>query len=139
MLARGRADSMHMRAVPTWGEFSHSLQQGGWNAVHRRKSPGAPVRFQPRHSEKLCEIISSSPWKWRYESDLWTVRMARDTLEEETGDRFSQTRVLSEMHSLGFSFQKPQVAALEKKTRKSPSGRKQCSPTSADKQVLAEQ
>jgi hypothetical protein len=43
--------------------------------------------------------------------------MARDTLEQETGERFSETRILSEMHALGFSFQKPQVAALEKKTK----------------------
>ena len=74
------------------------------------------MEFLNRHTEKLYEIISKSPWNWGYETDLWTVGMARDILSEQTGDFFSKTRVLRELHALGFSFQKPQVKALEKKT-----------------------
>ena len=44
--------------------------------------------------------------------------MARDVLHEQTRAYFSKTRILSALHDLGFSFQKPDVKALEKKTTK---------------------
>lgn len=50
------------------------------------------------------------------------IEVARDVLYEQTETYFSKTRVLSALHKLGFSFQKPQVRALEKKTTKSSNG-----------------
>lgn len=102
-------------AVSQW--YSR-YRKGGWETLHRTIASGRPILFKRDHRERLYKIISGTPWQWGYDTDLWTVRMARDTLEQQTGDRFSETRVLSEMHSLGFSFQKPRVAALEKKTTK---------------------
>ena len=90
-------------------------RENGWEGLYKKPPPGRPMEFLKRHTEKLCEIISKSPWKWGYETDLWTVGMARDILSEQAGDFFSKTRVLRELHALGFSFQKPQVKALEKK------------------------
>lgn len=100
----------------------------GWEGLNSKNKPGQPIRFTENHSKQLFSIISKSPIKWNYDSDLWTVRMVRDILYEQTGDYFSNTRVLSELHNLGFSFQKPQINPLEKKTKKQKSGWRQYIP-----------
>jgi len=102
-------------AVSQW--YSKYLKHG-WAGIYHKPKPGRPILFTQEHSKKLYEIISKSPFAWGYETDLWTVAMARDVLHEQTKQYFSKTRVLSELHALGFSFQKPQVKALEKKTKK---------------------
>ena len=106
-------------AVSRW---MSKYRQKGWDGLKAKPKPGRPIIFGDRHREKLFEIISRSPYSWGYESDLWTVVMARDVLYEQTETYFSKTRVLSALHELGFSFQKPQVRALEKKTTKSSNG-----------------
>jgi len=94
----------------------------GWDGLKAKPKPGGPIIFEDEHLKKLFEIVSRNPYSWGYESDLWTVVMARDVLYEQSGTYFSKTRVLSALHELGFSFQKPQVRALEKKTTKSSNG-----------------
>ena len=76
---------------------------------------GSKLKFLKEHSIKLFEIISKSPLKWGYSSDLWTVSMSRDILFKETNKYFGITRILKEFHNFGFSFQKPEVRAYEKK------------------------
>ena len=109
----------------TEGAVSHWMEkyrQKGWDGLKGKPRPGRPIIFEDEHREKLYQIISRSPYSWGYESDLWTVVMARDVLYGQSGRYFSKTRVLSALHELGFSFQKPQVRALEKKTTKSRRG-----------------
>ena len=109
----------------TEGAVSHWMKKyrgKGWDGLKAKPKPGRPIIFEDEHREKLFEIISRSPYSWGYESDLWTVVMARDVLYGQTETYFSKTRVLSALHELGFSFQKPQVRALEKKTTKSRRG-----------------
>ncbi len=102
----------------TEGAVSHWMKKyrgKGWDGLKAKPKPGGPIIFEDEHLKELFEIISRSPYSWGYESDLWTVVMARDVLHEQSGTYFSKTRVLSALHELGFSFQKPQVRALEKK------------------------
>ena len=109
----------------TRGAVAHwmlNYRENNWDGLNARAKTGRPIIFKEEHREKLFEIISRSPYSWGYVSDLWTVRMARDVLYEQTGTYFSETRVLSAMHDLGFSFQKPQVIPLEKKTKKRSNG-----------------
>jgi transposase len=106
-------------AVSQWMSRFH---EKGWDGVKAIPKPGRPVRFAEEYRQVLFEIISKRPHWWGYESDLWTVGMARDVLYEHTGEYFSKTRILSALHELGLSFQKPEVRALEKKTPKSLNG-----------------
>ncbi len=109
----------------TQGAVSHWMamyREKGWEGVKAIPHYGRPVIFKKEHSTKLNEIVEKSPYAWGYESDLWTVQMASDVLRDHTGTRFSNTRVLSELHELGFSFQKPQAQAFEKKKTKSRTG-----------------
>ena len=103
----------------TGGAVSHwmsTYRKDGWEGLKARPHTGRPIVFTEEHSRKLYEIIAKSPYAWGYESDLWTVQMAGDVLQKQTGTQFSETRVLSALHELGFSFQNPQLRALEKKT-----------------------
>ena len=102
-------------AISQW--YSRYLEHG-WEDLYRKIPSGRPIIFLPEHSKKLFEIISKRPTDWSYDTELWTVGIARDVLYEQTKWYFSKTRVLSELHALGFSFQKPQVKALEKKLKK---------------------
>ena len=99
-------------------QWMMAYREKGWEGLEPIPRRGGPIIFTDEHKEKLKEIISRSPYSWGYETDLWTVQMARDVLHERGGRRFSITRVLSALHELGFSFQKPQVRALEKKTKR---------------------
>jgi len=103
----------------TEGAVSHWMSQykaRGWDGIKAIPKPGRPVRFTKHYRRALYEIISKHPHSWGYETDLWSVRMARDVLYEQTGEYFSKTRILSALHELGLSFQKPEIRALEKKT-----------------------
>ena len=102
-----------MSAVNQWMSM---YREHGWDGLKARPHHGRPILFTDEHGRKLFEIVEKSPYAWEYESDLWTVQMARDVLHVQTGVRFSTTRVLSALHELGFTFQKPQLKALEKKT-----------------------
>jgi transposase len=106
-------------AVSQW---MSCYRENDWEGLEAKPKMGRPIIFEDEHRKKLFEVISGSPYSWGYESDLWTVRMARDVLYEQTDTYFSETRVLSAMHELGFSFQKPQVRPLEKKTRRQSNG-----------------
>jgi len=105
-------------ALSAVNQWMSMYREHGWDGLKARPRPGRPIIFTEEHSRKLFEIIEKSPYTWGYESDLWTVQMARDVLHVETGVHFSTTRILSGLHELGFSFQKPQLKALEKKTEK---------------------
>ena len=102
-------------AVSQW---MSRFNEKGWDGVKAIPKPGRPIRFTGEYRRVLFDIIIKKPHWWGYESDLWTVSMARDVLYEQTGDYFSKTRILSALHELGLSFQKPEVRALEKKTPK---------------------
>lgn len=109
----------------TGGAVSHWMslyRKYGWEGLQARPHTGRPIVFTEEYGQKLYKIVEKSPYAWGYESDLWTVRMAGDVLHKQTGIQFSETRVLSALHELGFSFQKPQLRALEKKTTKSNNG-----------------
>lgn len=99
-------------AVSQWIKM---YNEDGWDGLNMRKMTGPKLKFTEEHSKSLYDIICKSPQNWNYESDLWTVSMARDILYQETKSYFSETRVLSELHNLGFSFQKPEIRAYEKK------------------------
>ena len=111
------AEEFHVTegAVSQW---MSQYKEKGWDGVKAIPKPGRPIRFTEEYRQVLFEIISKHPHWWGYESDLWTVSMARDILYEHTGGYFSKTRILSALHELGLSFQKPEVRALEKKTPK---------------------
>ena len=99
-------------AVSQWVS---SYEENGWDGLKTRNPTGPKLKFLKEHSEKLFEIISKSPLSWGYSSDLWTISMARDILYGETNKYFGVTRILKEFHNFGFSFQKPEVRAYEKK------------------------
>lgn len=111
------AEEFHVTegAVSQW---MSQYKEKGWDGVKAIPKPGRPIRFTEEYRQVLFESISKHPHWWGYESDLWTVSMARDVLYEQTGGYFSKTRILSALHELGLSFQKPEIRALEKKTPK---------------------
>jgi len=100
-------------------QWMSQYKEQGWDGVKAIPKPGRPIRFTEEYRQALFEIISKHPHWWGYESDLWTVSMARDILYEQTGGYFSKIRILSALHELGLSFQKPEVRALEKKHQNS--------------------
>ena len=55
-------------------------KKNGWDGVKATPKSGRPIRFTEEYRQALFEIISKHPHWWGYESDLWTVSMARDVL-----------------------------------------------------------
>jgi len=96
-------------------QWMSRYKERGWDGIRAIPKRGRPVRFTGKYRKVLFEIISKHPHCWGYETDLWSVSMARDVLYEQTGEYFSKTRILSALHELGLSYQKPEVRALEKK------------------------
>ena len=87
------AEEFHVTegAVSQW---MSQYREKGWEGVKAIPKPGSPIRFTEEYRQALFEIISKHPHWWGYESDLWTVSMARDILYEQTGGYFSKTRIL---------------------------------------------
>lgn len=99
----------------TVSKWMKKYRENGWEGIYHKPKPGRPRTFTDLHSEFTCEIVSHSPKYWGFESDLWTAGMVRDILNEKTKSNISTSRVLVELHKLGFSFQKPKIKAIEKK------------------------
>jgi len=80
-----------------------------------RASPGRPNRLSPRQEQKLARILIKGPMASGFTSELWTTARVAEVILWTFGVRYHPDHVGRLLHRIGFSCQKPDRRAMERK------------------------
>lgn len=82
------------------------------------KDSGVPCRLSAEHKERLGELLDKGPRACGLDADAWTLKRVRDVIEREFSVKYAWGHVGIILHSIGFSPQKPERVARERKPEK---------------------
>jgi transposase len=97
------------------------LHQGGESALVDRYGIGRPTLWTEEHVTRLRTLLESSPDRWGYFANDWTVPLLQEQLLHWSGQAFSEDTVRRELHRLGYVWKRGRYRLapdpeLEKKT-----------------------
>lgn len=90
------------------------VQEGGEEALKRRKSPGAKPRLDKQQKEALLAKLERGAEAFGFEGDVWTTKRIAEMIQEEFGVRYHPDYIGPLLRSLGWSYQKPVVRATQR-------------------------
>ncbi len=80
----------------------------GTEGLHRKPGSGRPRILESLTENELRRIILRPASSFGYETDLWTVRRVRTTIEDKSGVRVSSNTVWRRLREAGLTYQKPE-------------------------------
>jgi transposase len=83
-----------------------------------KPASGRPPKLAHRQRKRLIAILVKGAMECGYSTDLWTTQRIADVIEKEFRVHYHRDHVGRLMHSLGWSHQKPERRALERKEEK---------------------
>ena len=89
-------------------------QEGGEEALQRKKAPGAKPRLNPEQKEELLAKLEQGAEAFGFEGDVWTTKRIAQMIREEFGVSYHHDYIGPLLRSLGWSFQKPVVRATQR-------------------------
>ena len=95
------ADITH-RSPDTVRRVLHRYQEGGLDAVPRRKQPGRPRTVTPDWEAELLRVVELSPRQVGVESATWTTQLLAEYLARKTGIRVTGEAVRRYLHRHGY-------------------------------------
>ena len=96
----------------------------GWKATLRKKGreglkakphPGRKPRLSQRQKERLVKILLKGARKAGYSTELWTCPRVAEVIEQTFGVTYHPDHVWHILRKLGWSCQKPERRARERK------------------------
>jgi transposase len=78
------------------------LHQGGESALVDRYGVGRPTLWTEEHVGLLRALLESSPDRWGYFANDWTVPLLQEQLLHWSGQAFAEDTVRRELHRLGY-------------------------------------
>jgi transposase len=90
------------RSHDTVARVLHRYQDGGLDAVPRRKQPGRPRTVTPEWEAELLRVVELSPRQAGVESATWTTRLLAEYLAQKTGIRVGAEAVRGYLHRHGY-------------------------------------
>jgi transposase len=100
------------RSVRRW---KAALRDGGQRALRAKPAPGRPSRLSSADLEKLEETLLEGAQAAGYPSELWTCRRVAEVVAKRFGVTYHVGHVARLLHGMGWSPQKPQRRAIERK------------------------
>lgn len=97
--------------VNNWRKRLLSQGPGSWR---EKKHPGPTRRLTERQRKKLLDILLKGAQSRGYETDLWTLKRTAQVIEEEFGEKYTESGVWRLLQEMGFSAQVPLPRALER-------------------------
>jgi transposase len=115
----------------TYEEVSQELNAsmssvGRWRQAYRKKGraglkpkvhPGRTPRLSERQKKALIRTLVKGPLKAGYATDLWTLKRIGEVIQKNFRVRYGISNLWSLMGGLGWSCQKPQKRARERKKK----------------------
>ncbi len=89
-------------------------QEGGEEALQKKKAPGAKPRLNPEQKEELLAKLEQGSEAFGFEGDVWTTKRIAQMIHEEFGVSYHHDYIGPLLRSLGWSFQKPVVRATQR-------------------------
>lgn len=90
------------RSHDTVTRVLHRYQDGGLDAVPRRKQPGRPRTVTAVWETELLRVVEISPRQVGVESSLWTTELLAEYLACKTGIRVTAEAVRRYLHRHGY-------------------------------------
>ena len=90
-------------------------EAGGSEALKVKKASGRPPKLSDKQKRALEKILLAGPIKAGYRTDLWTTARVAEVIERRFGIRYHRDHVGRLLNQMGWSYQKPERRALERK------------------------
>jgi transposase len=108
----GRRIGCAPSSVMHWREMR---RHGGAKGLRVRFSPGRPHKLSDSMCRKLLRLLLEGAMAIGYSTQLWTTARISEVIHKKFRVRYHRDHVGRLMHRLGWSHQKPQKLALERK------------------------
>ncbi len=96
-----------MRSHDTVTRVLHRYQDGGLDAVPRRKQPGRPRTVTPDWEAELLRVIDLDPHQVGVQSATWTTKLLAEYLARKTDVQVGQEAVRLYLHRHGYVCKRP--------------------------------
>jgi transposase len=93
-------------------------QTRGRDGLRLKPHPGRPCELSPPQKQDLVELLARPPAEHGFDRHFWTTPMIAQLIERHFGVRYHHDWVGELLHTLGFSWQKPQRRARERNEQK---------------------
>jgi transposase len=108
----GRRIGCNPSSVMRWRD---ARERGGAEALQVRCSPGRPLKLNQAQRKRLVGLLLQGPLAHGYRTNLWTTARIAELVEREFKVQYHSDHIGRLMHRLGWSPQKPERRALERK------------------------
>ena len=89
--------------------------EGGYEALESRMAPGADPLITPEMDERLKQtILTCTPVKFGYDTNLWTCQILVKLIEQEFGGTVGNSTVRLDLKNLGLTCQKPEYQDVKR-------------------------
>jgi transposase len=121
LLAQGKSLT-EVAATVGCSKSSASRWQQAWKssgtaALRPKRHPGPPPKLNHQQQQRLLAALRQGTRHWGYASAGWTGPLVRDLIRRLFGVQFHVDYVGTLLHKLGWSPQKPERRARERKER----------------------
>jgi transposase len=105
-------------AVSQWLKKTKDLpEERQKEALRIMKSPGRPPVIAPEERPKLVALIERGAAAFGFVGDVWTANRVRAVARRELGIQVGLSTIKTFLHEEGFSVQKPEVTASQKREK----------------------
>lgn len=92
-----------------------AYQKRGPDGLVSKAVPGRPPKLFPKQKEKLAKSLLAGPMSYGYRTDLWTLERVAQVIRKEFGIQYHPNHVWRLLVGMGWSCQKPERRALQRK------------------------
>jgi len=119
------AELLNVSRQSVYAWIARFQERGGAAGMSTAPRSGRPARAGKTFDVLLRTLLMLSPERFGYHATHWTVRLMRDQLWRDTGEKFSDDTIRRGLHRLGFVWKRPRYVLepdpeREKKTPNSP-------------------
>jgi transposase len=107
-----RAMDVSGAAVTRWKQ---AYQESGEAGLAAQPHPGGQPRLTAKERRRLSDLLLQGPRHHGYGTELWTLERVAEVIAQKFGVHYHPCHVWRVLHNLGWSCQKPERRARERK------------------------
>jgi len=97
--------------------WRNAVNEAGPKGLEPKPTPGRPQKLEDKYRKKLIKALLKGALAHGYRTDLWTTQRIADLIEEQFGVKYHRDHIGRLMHELGWSHQKPERRACERREK----------------------
>lgn len=92
-----------------------TVNEAGPKGLEPIPTPGRPAKLKPKPKKVLIKHLLKGAMAHGYATDLWTTQRIADLIEKKFAVKYHRDHIGRLMHDLGWSHQKPERRAYERR------------------------